>query len=117
MLRLAADENFKGPIVCALRLRLPELDLVRVQDAGLGEADDRDLLEWAAREGRVLLTHDFATMIAFAYDRVRAGRSMPGVVLVDGAAALGEVIEDLVLFATCSAEGEWEGQVRFLPLR
>jgi hypothetical protein len=28
-----------------------------------------------------------------------------------------DVIEDLLLLAECSHEGEWEGQVLFLPLR
>ena len=39
MLRLAADENFNNDIVRALKRRKPELDIVRVQDAGLGEAE------------------------------------------------------------------------------
>lgn len=52
--------------------RLPGLDLVRVQDAGLSGALDPDVLEWAAREKRVLLTHDFDTLIGRAWARVRA---------------------------------------------
>ena len=58
MLRLAADENFNNDIVRGLlRLRL-ELDVVRVQDVGLSGADDPTVLEWAAQEERILLTHD-----------------------------------------------------------
>ena len=57
MLRFAADENFNNDIVRGLRRRKPELDIVRVQEAGLSGAVDPDVLEWAAREGRVLLTH------------------------------------------------------------
>jgi hypothetical protein len=30
---------------------------------------------------------------------------------------LGQAIEDIILIAECSVEGEWEGQVRYLPLR
>jgi hypothetical protein len=30
---------------------------------------------------------------------------------------IGQAIEDLLLIAECSQEGEWEGQVRYLPLR
>ena len=41
MLRLAADENFNADIVRGLLRRLPDLDIVRVQDAGLSGADDR----------------------------------------------------------------------------
>jgi hypothetical protein len=34
---------------------------------------DPDVLEWAAREGRILLTHDVNTMLGHAWDRVRLG--------------------------------------------
>jgi hypothetical protein len=42
---------------------------------------------------------------------------MPGVFEVARNAPLAVVIEDLVLLVECSIEGEWEGQVRYLPLR
>ncbi len=71
MLRFAADENFNNDIVRGLRRRKPDLDILRVQEAGLSGAVDPDVLEWAAREGRVLLTHDVATMTRYAYERLR----------------------------------------------
>jgi len=116
MLRLAADENFNNDIVRGLLRRKPELDIVRIQDVGLSGADDPAVLEWAAREGRVLLTHDVTTMTRYAYERVRAGRSMPGVFEVGRAVSIGRAIEDILLLAECSFNGEWEGQVRYLPL-
>ena len=30
---------------------------------------------------------------------------------------VGEIIEDILLIAEYSLDGEWEGQVRYLPLR
>ena len=61
MLRLLSDENFHGDIVRGLRRRFSELDLVRVQDAGLSGIDDPALLSWASKENRILLTHDDAS--------------------------------------------------------
>src|SRR5215218_11256595 len=116
MLRFAADENFKGAIVRGLLLRSPMLDIVRVQDTGMHGADDPALLQWCADQGRVLVTHDVSTITAFAYDRVRGGLPMPGVVEVNQAVAVGVAIDDLLLLAECSREGEWEGQVLYLPL-
>jgi len=55
------------------------LDIVRVQDAELSGADDPTLLQWAADEGRIVLTHDVSTMTKYAYERVEAGQPMPGV--------------------------------------
>jgi hypothetical protein len=117
MLRLAADENFNNDIVRGVRRRNPAVDIVRIQDAGLLSADDPAILEWAAQSGRVLLTHDVATMTRYAYDRVRAGKPMPGVFEIARPVPIGVAIEEIVLLAECSLEGEWEGQVRYLPLR
>jgi hypothetical protein len=41
---------------------------------------------------------------------------MPGVFEASAGLSIGRVIEDLLLIAECSREGEWEGQVRYLPL-
>ena len=56
MLRFAADENFNGDIVRGLLRRNPQLDVVRVQDAGLSGADDPSVLEWAADQGRIVIS-------------------------------------------------------------
>jgi len=106
MLRLAADENFDGAIVRGLLRRNPELDIVRVQDAGLSGADDPAILEWSASEGRILLTHDVSTITHYAYERVQAGQPMPGVFEVHLDVSFGRIIEDILLLATCSLEDE-----------
>ncbi|MFI5396801.1 MAG: DUF5615 family PIN-like protein [Candidatus Binatia bacterium] len=116
MLRFAADENFNNDIVRGLRRRQPKLDIVRIQDVGLAGASDEDVLEWAAREQRVLLTHDVTTLTRYAYDRVRLRRPMPGVFEVSRSVPIGGAIADLLLLAECSLDREWEGQVRYLPL-
>lgn len=117
MLALAADENFNNDIVRGLLRRKPDLNIVRLQDVGLSGADDPAVLEWAAQEGRVLLTHDASTITHYAYERARAGKPMPGVFEVSRDVPIGQVIEDILLLAEYSLEGEWEGQVRYLPLR
>ncbi|MEG4504182.1 DUF5615 family PIN-like protein [Microcoleus sp. F6_B4] len=78
MLSLLSDENFNGDIVRGLFLRQPNLDLLRVQDVGLREVDDPAILAWAVMNGRILLTHDRATMPDFACDRLVAGEAMAG---------------------------------------
>jgi hypothetical protein len=116
MLRLVADENLNNDIVRGLLRRRPDLDVVRVQDMELSGADDPAVLEWAAQEGRVLLTHDVSTITKYAYERVQAGQRMPGVFEVSRVVPIGRAIEDLLLLAECSFDDEWEGQVRYLPL-
>ena len=117
MLRLAADGNFNNDIVRGLLRREAGLDIARVQDAGLSGADDPAVLDWAAKEGRVLLTHDVNTITRYAYERVQSGKPMPGVFQVSRKVPIKSAIEDIYLLAECSQEGEWEGQVRYVPLR
>ncbi len=116
MLRLAADENFNNNIVRGLLRRRPAADFVRVQDAGLSGADDPTVLEWAAQQGHVVVSHDVSTLRKHAYERVAAGLRMPGVFEVPNTLSIGRAIDDLLLIIECSLEGEWEGQVRYLPL-
>lgn len=115
MLKLAADENFNGNIVRGLLRRNPQIDIVRIQDTDIYQADDPIVLDWAAREGRVLLTHDARTMPGYAFERVEAGLLMPGIFQVAQLAPIGAVIEDILLLVECGFEGEWEGQIRYLP--
>lgn len=83
---------------------------------GLTSADDPIVLEWASQEGRVLLTHDVATITQYAYERVEAGLSMSGVFEMSLDVPISRAIEDILLLAECSLDGEWEGQIRYLPL-
>ena len=114
---VAADENFNNDVLRGVRRRNPTVDIVSVQDAGLRSATDPVVLEWAAQSGRVLLTHDVSTMTRYAYDWVREGKPMPGVFEVGRHVPVGTAIEEIELIAVCSFDGEWEGQVRYLPLR
>lgn len=117
MIGLAIDENFNNDVVRGLLRRNPGVDLARIQDVGLRTLDDETVLEWAVQYDRVLITHDVSTMTPHAYARVAAGQKMPGVFEVPRSVAISVAIEDLCLIAECSRPGEWEGQVRYLPLR
>jgi len=89
MLQLAADENLTNGIVRGLLRRNPDLDIVRIQDADLMGTDDPAILEWAARTGRILVTHDFRTIPRYADERTEAGLPMLGVFVVPGSMSIG----------------------------
>ncbi|MCG9884344.1 MAG: DUF5615 family PIN-like protein [Cyanobacteria bacterium] len=116
MLRLLSDENFNGDIVRGLFLRQPTLDLLRVQDVGLREVDDPAILDWTASNGRILLTHDRATMPDFAYERLSQGQQMSGLFVINDRMPVRQVIDELLLLNDCSEQDEWKGIVLYLPL-
>jgi predicted nuclease of predicted toxin-antitoxin system len=115
-LTLLSDENFNGAIVRGLFLRQPNLDLLRVQDVGLIEVADPEILDWAAKHERILLTHDRATMPDFAYARIVSGKQMPGLWVVNNRMPMRQAIDELLLLIDCSEPVEWKGVVLYLPL-
>ena len=114
-MRFLTDENFNGAILRGLVRRLPSLDVVRVQDVGLLHADDPTILDWAASENRILLTHDMATVTTYAYSRIEQNLPMPGVIEVIATAPIGSAIDDLELLAACSRPEECRNRIIFLP--
>lgn len=116
MIRLAADEDLDNHIVRALRHRLQNIDIVRVQEAELAGVADQQVLAWAAETGRVLVSHDASTMTAAAYARIEGGAPTPGVIIVPQWLSIGEALDDLVLIIECSDAEDLENRVQFLPL-
>jgi hypothetical protein len=112
---LLADENFHGHIVRGLFRRFPRADLVRVQDVGLSGRSDPEILDWAAGEGRVVLTHDVRTIPGFALRRIQAGLPMPGVFFVNRPFSTADIVNELVVRIECSRVGEYEGMLLYLP--
>ena len=115
--RLLADENFNGAIVAGLGRTVDRLDLVRVQDVGLRTLDDPTILDWAASEGRVLLTHDMRTIPDFAHSRVAQGLPMPGAFIVRLALPVGMAVHELATIMGASEPPEWVDRVVYLPVR
>jgi predicted nuclease of predicted toxin-antitoxin system len=117
MLRLASDADVHGAIFRGLHRHLPELSLVRVQDALREGTPDPEVLAWAATEDRVLITNDRNTMVAFAHQRVAAGKPMPGLIVTTNEQSIGSAIDDLMIIAECMSEEEIRDQVvLYLPL-
>jgi hypothetical protein len=116
VIKLASDENFDGGILRGLLRRFPQLDLVRVQDAGLGGTPDPAILDWAATEQRILLTHDRQTVPGFAFARVDAAEPMAGVFLVSNQMPKGQAIDQLILAIQCLNPEDCKDQVHYFPL-
>jgi hypothetical protein len=118
MLRLAADADVHGDVIRGLRRRRPDIDLVRVQDELPEGTPDLEVLAWIASQNRVLITNDRNTMIKFAYQRVAAGKPVPGLIVTTNEQAIGLAIADILLVAEYMSEEEAREQVVvFLPFR
>ncbi len=116
MLRLLIDEDVHGDIVNGLRRRHPTLDLARVQDVGLRHTPDPLILEWAAQQGRVVVSVDKKTLAVDAWDRVARGLPMPGVVILRILLTIGQAIHELEIVALAGNPDDFRDQVIYLPL-
>lgn len=116
MIRFLTDEDFNRNILAGVRLRLPDLDIVRIQDCGLRSFRDPLVLKFAASEDRIVLSHDVHTMETHARARLLAGKAMPGLFLINQYFPIGRAIEEIVVIAECSPHTEWKDQIVRLPL-
>ena len=119
MLQALLDHNFDQDILRGLLRRIPALDVIIAYEAGLSRTEDPDLLIWAAKEQRLLLTHDRRTMPAHAKTVIDSGHTIAGVVIVPEPSQMpiAQIIEQLELIITCTDESEWQNVIDYLPLR
>jgi len=116
-MRLLADENFNNDMLRGLRLRYPEIDIIQAQDVEIYQASDPVVLNWAAQENRVLLTHDVKTIPDFAYARVASNLPMPGVIEVNDRMSIGDAIEKILVLILAGEPSDFENRVIFISSR
>ena len=114
-IKFLTDENFRRAILDGVLARLPDLDILRVQDAGLRTYSDPKILEVAALENRILLTHDVRTLETHARARIAKSKPMPGVMIIREQVPIGKAIEGIILIAECDHPEEWNGIIRTRP--
>lgn len=115
-IRYLADHDLKEGIIAGLLRREPIIHIVRVREVNLDQATDAEVIDYAAREQLILISHDLRTIPAQAYARVRRELSMAGVFMVKQSDRIGPAIEDLFLLWSASEAEEWRGRVIHLPL-
>jgi len=113
--RFQADTDLNQNIVRAVRRRAPAIDFQTAHEAGLHGLDDQSVLAQAAREGRILVSHDRRTMPShFAY--FTATRMSAGVILISQYLPIMQAVEDLLLIWEASEAEEWVNRLDSLPL-
>ena len=100
-IRFQADADLNQVIVSAAVRRVPAIDFRTTTSAGLAGLKDQDVLAVAARDGRILVTHDQATMPRHFREFLRSQRS-PGVIVVPQHLPLRDAADDLILIWTAT---------------
>lgn len=113
--RFQADADFNQIIVAAVVRRSPQIDFRTAAAAGLAGVPDAEVLTIAAREGRVLVTHDRSTMPVHFQAFIRS-QSSPGLIVIPQSLAIREVADTLSLIWTATAADEWTNRIVYLPI-
>lgn len=117
MVRFLADASLNHAVVAGCLRREPAIDFLSAHAARLEGVSDADVLALAARQDRILVTHDFQTMPKHFGEFIAGGRSSPGVFLVKQRTPLAQVIEELLLVWAASGPKDWTNRILEIPLR
>jgi hypothetical protein len=114
-IRYQADADLNQAIVTGVLRREPTIDFQTAAAAELQGLGDLEVLELAAQQGRILVTHDRKTMPSQFAEFITSYQSS-GVLIVSKKIALEIVIEELVLIWSVSSAEEWINRIAKVPL-
>jgi hypothetical protein len=114
-IRFQADADLDEDIVTGLRRREPVVDFQTATEAGLRGLDDQQVLERAAEEQRVLVSHDRKTMPHHFADFILRKRS-PGLVIISQKVSTVAAIEELLLIWTACEAEQWTNRIAVISL-
>lgn len=115
-LRFQADSDLHFDIVLGVLRREPTIDFQSAKDRLPSGTPDSDVLRIAARESRILVSHDVTTMPLAFHQILASQATSPGLVLVPQSLPIGRVIDNLILLWAASDAADCENLIIWLPL-
>ena len=99
MIRFLADESFDGGVITGVRSKYPHVDILTANEVGLGATPDLEILQWATRNERVVLSRDVKTMKADAVGMILQNRPPTGLLLADDRMSRGAIIDQIEMWS------------------
>jgi hypothetical protein len=112
--RFQADADLRQAIVTGTLRRQPNLDFRSANEAGLEGVKDHDVLAIAARDGRVVVTHDRKTMPT-QFGQFITSQTSSGVLILSQNLPISEAIDAIILVWEASTAEEWINQIMTFP--
>jgi hypothetical protein len=114
-IRFQADADLNQIILSAVLRREPLIDFQTALVAELAGVDDTDVLARAAKDGRVLVTHDRKTM-PWHFAEFISQQTSPGLLVVPQSLPVAAAAEDLLLIWSATDSEEWKNRILVFPL-
>ena len=109
--RFQADADFSQRIVSAVRRREPSIDFQSANVANLRGLSDREVLSHAARDSRVLVSHDLTTMPNHFAKFVETNTSA-GLLIIRQRVSIHRALEEIVRAWIETEAEDWFNQMR-----
>lgn len=113
--RYQADADLDQAIVTGVLRREPTIDFQTAFAAGLEGVKDSEVLAIAAKQERILVSHDRRTMPLEFAEFIISNQSS-GIIIVSRKSPTEIVIEELLLIWAASSAEEWVDRIAKLPL-
>lgn len=113
-IRFQADADLRQAIVTGAVRRQPNLEFQSANKARLEGLRDSEVLAIAAREGRVLVTHDRKTMPT-EFGQFITSQTSFGVLILSQNLPISEAIDAIILVWEASTAEEWVNQIMTFP--
>jgi hypothetical protein len=121
-LAFVLDENLRGGAIWHATQQhnaacVDVLDVTRVgdpTDLPIG-TNDPDLLKWAERADRILVSLDKRTLPAHLAAHIQAGGHSPGVLILRAGSTTAQILLALILIAHASESIHFQDRIEFIP--
>jgi predicted nuclease of predicted toxin-antitoxin system len=114
-IRFIADASLSEAIVSGVVRAESSIDFLDANTAELESVSDDEVLAIAARENRILVTHDLKTMPSHFAAFLSHSQS-PGVLLLSQKTSVADAIDALLMVWLASEAEEWINRICRLPL-
>ncbi|NET58577.1 MAG: hypothetical protein F6K47_21210 [Symploca sp. SIO2E6] len=114
-IKFQADADLKQQIVSAVLRLETAIDFQTANKANLTGLTDRQVLELAASQRRVLVSHDQKTMPNHFAEFIAHNQSY-GIIIVPKKLPVIEVAENIILIWEVFSDEEWIDRIAFLPI-
>ena len=114
-IKFQADADLNQHIVNAVLRIEPGIDFQTSNNANLTGLTDREVLELAASQRRILVSHDQKTMPNHFAEFITQNKSY-GIIIVPKKLPVIEVAENLILIWEVFSDEEWIDRIAFLPI-
>lgn len=113
-IQFQADADFNQNILRAVWRQEPAIDFQTAYEAGLRAISDLEVLAYAAREGRLLVSHDLTTMPHHFAAFIMSGETSAGLLILRQQLSILQTLNEILKIWRKDDASQWINQIRIV---